>query len=116
MAELILECSEYFDEVKQQADEMGALAELVYGLKQLTMGNYRGNVISRVRLFSDFAPLSFTWTKEFLGDDGKWHYYMNGGLIYSGPGNPSTGGAPSFTVSLDPDAATGVKHMWSVHT
>ena len=29
---------------------------------------------------------------------------------------PSDGSPPSFSVSLNPDAATGRKHMWSIHT
>jgi hypothetical protein len=45
-----------------------------------------------------------------------WKPGLVGGLIYSGPGAPSDGSAPSFSVSLNPDAATGRKHMWSIHT
>jgi len=52
----------------------------------------------------------------------RWHegrpyiFWFNGGLIYSGPGRPSDGSAPSFTVSLDPVCASGAEHRWSVHT
>ena len=49
-------------------------------------------------------------------EDPTYEPWFNGGLIYSGPGNGSDGSGPSFTVSLDPDAASGSKHMWSVHT
>jgi hypothetical protein len=45
-----------------------------------------------------------------------WKPGLVGGLIYSGPGAPSDGSAPSFSVSLNPDAATGQKHTWSIHT
>lgn len=70
----------------------------------------------------DFAPLSMsirmecceTWYKNkelHESQGGKWEYWFNGGLIYSGPGQPSDGSGPSFTVSVDP-----CKHGWSVHT
>jgi hypothetical protein len=56
--------------------------------------------------------------REISDYDERDHYrhWFIGGLIYSGPGFPSDGSAPNFTVSLDPDASGGVKHMWSVHT
>jgi len=52
---------------------------------------------------------------EHSSSDG-WKPGLVGGLIYSGPCAPSDGSAPSFSVSLNPDAATGRKHMWSIHT
>jgi hypothetical protein len=45
-----------------------------------------------------------------------WKPGLVGGLIYSGPGVPSDGSAPSFSVSLNPDAASGREHTWSIHT
>jgi hypothetical protein len=69
----------------------------------------------RCRLYSDFAPHSFFWRIEYSSLEG-WKPGLVGGLIYSGPGAPSDGSAPSFSVSLNPDAATGRKHMWSIHT
>lgn len=45
-----------------------------------------------------------------------YRMWFNGGLIYSGPGVPSDGSAPSFTVSLDPTCYAGKEHRWSVHT
>jgi hypothetical protein len=42
-----------------------------------------------------------------------WKTSLVGGLIYSGPGAPSDGSAPSFSVSLNPDAATGSKQNGS---
>jgi hypothetical protein len=50
-----------------------------------------------------------------IASDG-WKPGLVGGLIYSGPGAPSDGSAPSFSVSLNPDPATGRKHIWSIHT
>lgn len=53
----------------------------------------------------------------FLKDEKKPQFVlMHGGIIYSGPGHPSDGSAPSLTVSLDPDASAGTTHKWSVHT
>lgn len=59
-------------------------------------------------LYRDHAPLSF----EFLmlrPDGTRW---FNGGLIYSGPGQPLNGSGPAFTVSLTNEPG----HSWSVHT
>lgn len=64
---------------------------------------------NHVEIYRDSAPFSF----EFLmlrSDKTRW---FNGGLIYSGPGQPLNGSAPAFTVSL---AKTGHEHNWSVHT
>ena len=62
-----------------------------------------------VELHYDFAPNSFVFI--MLRRDGtRW---FNGGLIYSGPGQPLDGSGPAFTVSLAP---TGQEHNWSVHT
>ena len=66
-------------------------------------------------LHHDFAPMSMSF-EMLTKKDGEWDVWFNGGLIYSGPGNPSDGRAPSLTMSLDADAHVGNKHMWSVHT
>ena len=68
-----------------------------------------GNGDNHVEIHYDSTPHSF----EFLmlhPDKTRW---FNGGLIYSGPGQPLNGSAPAFTVSLSP---TGHEHNWSVHT
>lgn len=66
---------------------------------------------TRVTLYSDFAPHSFGFDKEYLSEDGTWRFDYNGGLIYHGPhDNGGDGGAPTFSVSLDPH------HGWSIHT
>ncbi len=60
-------------------------------------------------LHKDFAPLSF----EFLmlkPDGTRW---FNGGLIYSGPGQPLDGSAPALTVGIGVDSS---QHGWSIHT
>ena len=70
----------------------------------------------------DFAPYSLRWalfkdaTARLENPDERRVFY-NGGWIYSGPGGArSDGNFPSLTVSLDPDAFLGAKHIWSIHT
>ena len=60
-------------------------------------------------IYYDHAPNSFAFLMRH--PDGR--VWFNGGLIYSGPGQPLDGSAPAFTVSLEP---TGHEHKWSVHT
>ena len=101
------------DMVKDAAREMGPEAEesLKNRLDYLDNWLIHGNLPVECRIFSDFAPHSLTFVLVRNGE-----VILNGGIIYSGPGLPSNGGAPSFTVSLDDDAAYGRKHMWSIHT
>jgi hypothetical protein len=111
---LIIENQEHFDKVREFARSVGAAAELQ---KQLDFLASFGGDADKVRchLYRDFAPHSFFWRTEHSSLDG-WKPGLVGGLIYSGPGAPSDGSAPSFSVSLNPDAASGRKHMWSIHT
>ena len=111
---LIIENQEHFDKVREFARSVGADAELQKRLDFLAgFGGDPAKV--RCRLYGDFAPHSFFWRVEYSSLEG-WKPGLVGGLIYSGPGAPSDGSAPSFSVSLNPDAATGRKHMWSIHT
>ena len=110
---LIIENQEHFDKVREFARSIGADAELQKRLDFLAGFGDPAKV--RCRLYSDFAPHSFFWRIEYSSPQG-WKPGLVGGLIYSGPGAPSDGSAPSFSVSLNPDAATGRKHMWSIHT
>jgi len=111
---LIIENQEHFDSVRDFAGSVGAGAELQRHLDFLA--SFGGDAAKvRCRLYSDFAPHSFFWRIEYSSADG-WKTGLVGGLIYSGPGAPSDGSAPSFSVSLNPDAAAGRKHMWSIHT
>jgi hypothetical protein len=100
--------------VREFARSVGAEADLQ---KQLDfLAGFGGNAAkARCHLCRDFAPHSFFWRMEHSSLDG-WKPGLVGGLIYSGPGAPSDGSAPSFSVSLNPDAASGRKHMWSIHT
>lgn len=61
-----------------------------------------------VNLYCDFAPLSlyFEITKE-------GQFVLNGGFIFHGTHDGyGNGGAPTFSVSIDPEKQPG----WSIHT
>lgn len=60
-------------------------------------------------LHPDWTPNSFAFVMT-KPDGSRW---FNGGLIYSGPGQPLDGSAPAFTVGIGAD---GSEHSWSVHT
>jgi Domain of unknown function (DUF4120) len=111
---MMIEDQEHLDKVREFARSVGAEAELQ---KQLDFLAGFGGDAAKVRchLYRDFAPHSFLWRMEHSSLDG-WRPGLVGGLIYSGPGVPSDGSAPSFSVSLNRDAASGRKHMWSIHT
>ena len=82
------------------------LDELLY------LGTYAdGNVNAGTtcELYPDFAPNSFAFLMRHK--DGK--PWFNGGLIYSGPGQPLNGSFPALTVGIGIDSS---KHGWSVHT
>ena len=110
---MIIEDQEHFDKVRKFARCVGAEAELQ---KQLDFLAGFGGDAAKVRchLYRDFAPHSFFWRMEHSSLDG-WKPGLVGGLIYSGPGAPSDGSAPSFSVSLNPDAASGKAHVVHPH-
>ena len=100
---LIIENQEHFDKACEFARSVGAEAELQNQLDLLAgFGGDPANV--RCHLYSDFAPHSFFWRMEYSSREG-WKTWLVGGLIYSGPGARSNGSAPSFSVSLNADAA-----------
>lgn len=99
---------EHFLSVLMWAAENDCAKQLVDKLEYLAT---YGNGDNHVEIYRDWGrtPHSF----EFLmlhPDKTRW---FNGGLIYSGPGQPLDGSAPAFTVSL---SKTGHEHNWSVHT
>lgn len=59
-------------------------------------------------LYSDHAPNSFAFAMKRHDSQ----FWFNGGLIYSGPGQPLDGSGPAFTVSI----GTEPGHSWSMHT
>jgi hypothetical protein len=104
---------EHYDKVVAFAQSVGAEAQLRERLDYL--GTFA--TLTECELYYDFAPHSFGFVmfqRQKTGSERtRW---FNGSLIYSGPGVPSNGSFPSLTVSIDRDAASGARHMWSVHT
>lgn len=88
------------------AAEVGAVDKLIAKLKYLA--EY-GDGQNTCRLFKGRAPHSF----EFFMNRPDGTRWFNGGLIYSGPGQPLDGSAPALTVGIGIDSS---KHSWSVHT
>lgn len=117
--------ADYFGQVMANVARMGpgALSDLLEQLSYLDTYGCNSEFglnrnITNCFLRKDFAPNSFSFTMMRATTDGSetYKYWFDGGLIYSGPGLPSDGSSPSLSVSLDPYAASGSKHMWSVHT
>jgi hypothetical protein len=97
---------EHFAKVMEFALSNGCADKLIDRLAYLTQYHEGENTCY---LHPDFAPNSF----EFLmmkPDGTRW---FNGGLIYSGPGQPLDGTGPALTVGIGIDSS---KHGWSVHT
>ncbi len=88
------------------AAEVGAASQLIERLEYLN--TYAGGE-NTCRLFKDWAPYSFVF--NITKPDGQ--FWFNGGLIYSGPGQPLDGSAPALTVGIGIDSS---KHNWSIHT
>lgn len=64
-------------------------------------------------IYTDFAPLSFEFVKVYYknGRDYKGDFMSNGGIIFHGKhDNGGDGGAPTFSVCLEP------VNGWSIHT
>jgi hypothetical protein len=113
---LHVQCAEHFEQVNKFADAVGAHDRLHEQLDFLARFACSVEDAQKTRcyLHKDFAPYSFEFTMQRRRPDGGYEYWFNGGLIYSGPGQPLDGSAPALTVSLDPEA--GKQHDWSVHT
>lgn len=88
------------------ADKVGATAKLIDKLKYLAEYGDGNNICE---LHNDWAPHSFAFGMN-RPDGTRW---FNGGLIYSGPGQPLDGSAPALTVGIGIDSS---KHGWSIHT
>lgn len=103
--------------VKEAARKMGPEAETSLKACLERFANYTawGKYETTCYIYADFAPHSL-YFELMMDEEGTEERILNGGIIYSGPGLPLSGGAPSFTVSLDDDAAGGKRHMWSIHT
>ena len=103
-AQLIVNCPEYLEEVRQFANQTNQRQQFESRLSDLTAYLPDGWT---VELYTDFAPYSFFWTE--YSPTGKRG--LIGGLIFhdqhDGFGN---GGAPTFSVNLEPS------NGWAIHT
>ncbi|MFO0675330.1 MAG: DUF4120 family protein [Polyangiaceae bacterium] len=116
---LIIEDQGHFNAVVAHAKAIGLYegegdshnAALKSRLEYLDQYGGKANDRTRVRLFRDFAPYSFSFVVEKKNDAGAWSTLFNGGLLFHGPHDGHGSGAvPTFAVSITP--ATG----WSIHT
>lgn len=105
----------YLDEVKASA-----AAKAITGNNSLqsrldylaSYADHDDNGRTRCTLYKDFAPLSFEFVMEVRDSpDDEYRRWFNGGLIFHGAHDGfGSGGAPTFSVSLNPTDG------WSVHT
>ncbi len=102
---LTLHDPDHFLEVVKFAISVGALDKFQERIDYL---NTYADGYCNCHLAKDSAPNSFDFVM-FKDDGTRW---FNGGLIYSGPGQPMDGSAPAFTVSLTQSKG----HSWGVHT
>lgn len=101
-----IEDPDYFAEVMQFALDNDCADKLTEKLGYLTAYHEGENTC---QLYKDWAPYSFHFL--MLRPDGtRW---FNGGLIYSGPGQPLDGSAPALTVGIGIDSS---RHGWTAHT
>ena len=103
---LKIECAEHFAAVMDFAVNQGCLLKLAERLDYLARYGEGNNVC---HLHKDFAPNSFGFVM-MRPDGSRW---FNGGLIYSGPGQPLDGSGPALTVGIGIDSS---KLGWSIHT
>lgn len=102
-----IECLEHFNAVALFAAANNCTDKLTARLTRLEAMCGPGEVCI---LHYDSAPHSFLFQIKQPGSDRRG---LVGGLIYSGPGLPLNGSAPTYTVSVEP---TGHEHNWSTHT
>ncbi len=112
-------CPDDFTEAEEFAKSTGRHEQLVSLLGRLAMKETKDDSLTffgrpiediRVRIFHDFAPLSFGFVMQIKAD-GEWENVMNGGLIYHGPHDRGgDGGAPTYSVNVSPHDG------WSIHT
>ena len=99
--------------VREFAKKTGQSEQFEEALKRLTYREENENVgnggrKSEVELYPDFAPYSFFWVWREIESKRQ---IMCGGLIYHGKhDNGGDGGAPTFSVSLEPSK------RWCIHT
>jgi len=97
---------EHFAQVLEFALQNKCAGQLGDKLDYLT---HYGDGKNTCAIYRDWAPNSFAFGID-RPDGTRW---FNGGLIYSGPGQPLDGSAPALTVGIGIDSS---KHGWSIHT
>jgi hypothetical protein len=93
------------DEIKTFAKENNLMESFNETFSRFETYSDKGYTVT---LYSDFAPHSLyfeiTMNEKFI---------LNGGFIFHGPHDGyGSGGAPTFSVCIDPDDKPG----WSIHT
>ncbi len=109
---LNVKCYDHIEKVRAFAAQIGLADQLAKQLDYLhDYGGGEGREdYCRCDLFEDFAPYSFTFCIYRTEEGKEPKFWMNGGIIYQGPGCPADGSFPSLTVSLA--EGTG----WFLHT
>jgi hypothetical protein len=103
-AQLIINCPEYLEDVRQFADHTNQREAFEKKLNDLTQYKPDGWT---VELYTDFAPWSFFWVEK----DPQDRRGLIGGLIYHGQHDGGgSGDAPTFSVNLTPS------NGWCIHT
>jgi hypothetical protein len=103
-----INCPDEFIKTVEFATAHNCLAQFMKNIERIS-GYGDGEQLYTCELYADRAPLSFQFA-IMRPDSSRW---INGGLIYSGPGQPLDGSGPAFTVGIGLDS---MKHQWSVHT
>jgi len=109
---------DYFESVVKFAYQSNQLENLISRLKRLIRDDQEETSVFgspgylKVKLFKDFAPMSFQFAIMVkLSRDEDYKLLFNGGLIYHGKhDNFGDGSAPSFSVSMNNDQG------WEIHT
>ena len=109
---LDIQNQDHFDKVKKFAEETGRMSQLQEKLDYLdTYADHEREGLTKCVLGYDWAPYSFSFLMMRKDKDGEFQPWFNGGLIFHGSHDRGgDGGAPTFSVNLNP------MDGWSVHT
>lgn len=112
MLRVAKECKERFKAAKAEAKRVGLVQQFAKVLRWLnSYACFEDRPMTRVTLYHDFAPHSFSIVWERRKSDGTWEDWFIGGLIYHGPhDNGGDGSFPTLSVNLSPH------YGWSAHT
>lgn len=95
---------EHMAKTLEFAEKRGITDKFLEKLEYLN--NFRPDIVEKVRLFYDWAPNSFGFVM-WLKSGESW---LNGGMIYHGPGDSGVG-APTYSVRIGE-----LDEGWSIHT